>query len=244
MRILRPVTILIGCLSSACQAPQVESKAGQPEPAVHTWPIVYEQHFLGARTLSEFAFTDAFAWQWHQQGEEHGMKLLGNSKYKPPHRSPTSIALLKDLEVADFDLDVDLMQTGRNYGHRDLCLFFGFQSPKHYYYVHLATSPDQNAHNIFRVNDAPRTNIAPVASQGIDWGKEVWHRIHVERRVQEGTIRIFWDDQTQPILAATDATFDWGRIGFGSFDDSGIVANVVVRAPATRSATSRGSPFR
>ena len=32
-------------------------------------------------------------------------------------------------EDPDFVLEADLLQTGRQYGHRDLCLFFGFVSP-------------------------------------------------------------------------------------------------------------------
>jgi hypothetical protein len=207
------------------------------------WPIVYQQNFLGPRALAEFAFTDAARWEWHQQGEEHGLKLLGGSEYQPPHRSPTSIALIQSFEVRDFDLDVDLKQTGRNYGHRDMCLFFGFQSPSRFYYTHMATSPDANAHNIFRVQDEPRTNMSPPAKQGIDWGDGIWHHVHIERRVKDGVIRVYWDDQTEPILSAIDTNFDWGRIGFGSFDDSGIVANIVVRAPMTRSAGGNGNPF-
>lgn len=240
---MRTISIIVAAsLLAACEAPELAPQ-GESFGAATVWPVVYEQNFEAAGSLSDFAFTDANAWQWHQSGEEHGMKLLGGSKYKPPKRSPTSIALLKGLEFADFDLDVDLKQTGRNYGHRDLCLFFGFQSNAQYYYTHMATSPDQNAHNIFRVDNAPRTNIAPVAKNGIDWGKDVWHHIHLERRIKDGSVRIYWDDQTEPILAATDKTFDWGRIGFGSFDDSGIVANVVVRAPATRSSGKADNPF-
>lgn len=214
--------------------------APAPRPA---WPIVYQQDFSDARATQDFVFTDASRWRHHADGDTRGLELLGKSKYKPKHRSPTSIALLRDLEVRDFDLEVDLKQTGRNYGHRDMCLFFGFQGPSSFYYTHMATSPDQNAHNVFRVHDAPRTNIAPVAEHGIDWGQDVWHHIRVERRVAEGTIRIYWDDGQAPILTAEDNTFDWGRIGFGSFDDSGIVTNIVVRAPMTRSVSHGSNPF-
>ena len=207
------------------------------------WPIVYKQKFLSQRTLADFAFTDAVRWEWHQQGDQHGLKLLGGSQYKPTHRSPTSIALIKSVEVLDFDLDVDLMQTGRNYGHRDMCVFFGFQSPSRFYYTHMATKPDANAHNIFRVKDAPRTNMAPVAKNGIDWGDATWNHVHIERRVKDGSIHVYWNDQEEPILSATDTSFDWGRIGFGSFDDSGIVANIVLRAPLTRSVNGMVNPF-
>jgi hypothetical protein len=207
------------------------------------WPIVYQQNFLDADSLTDFAFTDASRWEFHHKENEHGLKLLGGSNYKPPHRSPTSIALIKDLEVRNFNLEVELKQTGRNYGHRDMCLFFGFQSPAQYYYTHLATSPDANAHNIFRVQDSPRTNIAEIAERGIDWGDDIWHTVRIERRAQTGLIRVFFDDATQPVLTATDTNFAWGRVGFGSFDDSGIVANIILRAPVSRKTTNARNPF-
>lgn len=215
--------------------------AGSAEPSA--WSIVVDVDFASPACRERFAFTDASRWRWRGDDGTASLELLGDSGYEPPVRSPTSIALLKDIEVADFDLDVDVLQTGRDYGHRDLCLFFGFQSPTRYYYVHLAKTPDPHAHNVFRVADAPRESLAAVAENGIDWGDGVWHHVRIERRVANGTIRVFWDGGVQPILSAVDATFAWGRIGFGSFDDSGRIASLRVRAPAIRQSTESASPF-
>ena len=205
------------------------------------FPVVYEQACADASCLEDFVFTDRSKWRMRAGAHAPALELLGKSAYKPPHRSPLSIALIEGVEVQDFDLDVDLLQTGRNYGHRDLCLFFGLQSNSRFYYTHLATSPDQNAHNVFLVNDAPRTNLIAPLEQGIDWGRDVWHHVRVERRVADGTVKVFWDHAAEPVLVAEDRTFDWGRIGFGSFDDSGLVRNIVLRAPRHRFA--EGDPF-
>ena len=209
----------------------------------HVWPVVYEQSFASPAALDELAFSEPTKWCHRGPDAPHGpaLELLGKSDYRPPHRSPHSIALVQDVEVRDFDLEVELLQNGRDYGHRDLCLFFGFASPSRFYYVHLATTPDPNAHNVFVVTDAPRTNLAPVAAAGIDWGRDRWHRVRIERRVDAGTIAVYWDDRPEPVLTATSDAIGWGRIGFGSFDDSGLMRNVVLRAPASRRPTS--APF-
>lgn len=225
--LLWAVVVPAGCCST--------ESATSPAPV---WSVVYEADFTREAELEGYAFSDAERWRWH----EGSLELLGQSDYAPPHRSPTSIALVPELELRDFDLEVELMQTGRAYGHRDLCLFFGFQDPAHYYYVHLATTPDANAHNVFRVDGAPRTNVAPVAAKGVDWGQEEWHRVRIERRVEAGTVRVFWDGGATPVLEATDATFGWGRIGFGSFDDSGRVGSVRIRAPESRTPAA-AQPF-
>ena len=205
------------------------------------YPVVYEQPCAAVACLEDFVFTDAARWRMREGDHAPALELAGRSDYRPPHRSPLSIALIGGVEVQDFDLDVDLLQTGRNYGHRDLCLFFGLQSKSRFYYTHLATSPDQNAHNVFLVNDAPRTNLIAPLEQGIDWGRDVWHHVRVERRIADGTVKVFWDHDAEPVLVAEDRTLDWGRVGFGSFDDSGLVRNIVLRAPRHRFA--EGDPF-
>ena len=44
-----------------------------------------------------------------------------------PVRSPLNIALVRGHDLADFVMDVAVRSTGRDYGHRDLCLFFDYQ---------------------------------------------------------------------------------------------------------------------
>ena len=224
MKRLLPILVSTPLLFAAC--------AGTPPLAEEG--LTYEQDFASPAVLGQLQVTDVEAWDWSDEGGINSLELLGASEYSPPHRSPTSIALVDELLFADFDLDVDLLQTGREYGHRDMCLFFGFESPSRFYYVHLASTPDPHAHNIFLVDDAPRVAIAPVGEKGIDWGDGVWHHVRIERRVESGTIRVFFDDLETPVLEAVDKTLSWGRVGFGSFDDSGRIAKLRVSAPEVK----------
>ena len=41
----------------------------------------------------------------------HALRVTGKSKYQPPHRSPHSIALLKDIQVGDFEITVRVQNT-------------------------------------------------------------------------------------------------------------------------------------
>lgn len=123
-----------------------------------------------------------------------------------------------------------MKQTGREYGHRDMCLFFGYQSPQEFYYAHLATAADDHAHNVFLVNKTPRTKIARSTTKGVDWGLDVWHKVALERRLADGSIRVWFDDMEQPIMVAEDKTFGLGHLGFGSFDDTGRVADIQIWA--------------
>jgi hypothetical protein len=195
------------------------------------WRLAYEQHFDSPASLSDFAMSDANAWKFAADGFSLALELFRQSEYQPEVRSPVNLALIADRVFADFVLEVDLVQTGREYGHRDMCLFFGVQDPTHFYYVHLATRADDHAHNVFIVDGAPRTKIARDTTAGVEWGLEVWHKVRLERRVREGTIRVFFDNLTTPVMVARDTTFGAGWIGFGSFDDTGKIDNIRLWTP-------------
>jgi hypothetical protein len=204
-----------------------------PAPLPTGFRLAYEQHFDTAAALRGFAMSDTNAWEYSADGSSFALELARQSKYQASVRSPFNIALIADQAFGDFTLEADLVQTGKEYGHRDMCLFFGFQDPTHFYYVHLATAADDHAHNIFIVNGAPRTKIARETTKGVNWGLGVWHKVRLERRLADGSIRVYFDDLTHPIMVAEDKTFGSGWIGFGSFDDTGKVDNIRIWSPTS-----------
>lgn len=181
-------------------------------------PVLFEDNFTtGAERWEP---TDAKAWKVIDTKEGKAYSQFQQSKYKPPHRSPFNFALIKDLSVTDFVFDARLQSTGKDGPHRDMCLFFGYQDPAHFYYVHIAKRADDHANQIFIVNGEPRKKISMKTTEGTPWD-DAWHRVKIIRSVADGRIEIYFDDLKTPIMTATDKTFAWGRVGIGSFDDSG-----------------------
>ncbi len=202
-----------------------------PEHVPAGYQLVYEASFDDPEAVDAFVFTDPDAWRHAKAEDGNGyLELYRQSEYKPEHRSPLNIALIKVGRVESFVLDVDLMQHGREYGHRDMCVFFGFNDPGHFYYTHMATKADQNAHQIMIVNDAPRTPVTAERTAGVDWGEDAWRHIRVVRDAASGRIAVYFDDMDNPVQVATDKAFKSGYIGFGSFDDVGRVDNIRVWA--------------
>ena len=193
------------------------------DDAAHDLPaIVHETFDDGA---SRWQPTDPDAWKIASGPHGNVLSQFRQSEYRPPHRSPLNISLLRGVNVGDFTLEVDLLSTIRDYGHRDMCLFFGYQDPAHFYYVHLGKRADDHANQIFIVNGAPRTKISTRSTPGTDWDDH-WHHVKIKRRVAEGTIEVYFDDMEDPVMTADDKTFAWGQIGLGSFDDTGQWDNV------------------
>ena len=196
------------------------------------YKLLYEQKFDKPDVLKHFAMTDPAAWRIADTNDQRALELTRQSKYQPAVRSPVNIALIADKVFTDFVLEADLIQTGREYGHRDMCLFYGVQNPTNFYYTHIATAADPNAHNVFIVKNAPRKNIAKETTKGANWGLNVWHKVRLERDTKAGAIRVYFDDLSKPIMIAEDKNFMSGYIGFGSFDDTGMIDNIRIWGPA------------
>ena len=151
----------------------------------------------------------------------HALRALGTSKYEPPFRSPPNIVLLKDVTVGDFELTAKVQSTNPTAGpHRDMCIVFDYQDPTHFYYVHFGALADPNACQIFIVDDAARTPITVKTASGTPW-TDGWQDVRVVRKVDDGTIEVYFNDMGEPFMTAKDTKFKWGRVGLGTFDDNG-----------------------
>jgi len=217
------------CLHLLCICCIGSAIAGADEPpaaSLQGLPLLHAEDFESG--AQDWEPTDEAAWQIIEvEGNHVYNQHKKRSDYKPPVRSPYNRSLLKGLEVTDFVLDVQLQSTHPDYGHRDLCLFFGYQDDAHLYYVHLGKQEDPHANNIFIVNGAPRLKISTKTTSGTNWDDE-WHHARVVRNVEAGTIEVYFDDMDEPVMTAVDKTFTWGRVGVGSFDDTGNFDDVLV----------------
>ena len=123
--------------------------------------------------------------------------------------------------MSDFVLTVKVQSTNKGAGaHRDMCLFFYYQDPAHFYYVHMGMRPDPHSSQIMIVNDKPRVMITKNKTPGVPWD-DGWHELKLVRRTADGAIEVYFDDMKKPMMIAADKTFTWGQVGLGSFDDNG-----------------------
>ena len=189
-------------------------------------PVVTTENFN--KGAANWEPKDPSAWKVVKQGDNSFYSMFKDSSYKPEVRSPVNFALLKEVTVSDFVLDVDMRSTQEVYGHQDLCLFFGYQDPSHFYYVHLGREADAHANSIFLVNGEPRVSIAQKRTDGTAWTKD-WHHVRIKRDTSKGTIQVYFDDMKKPVMTTVDKHFLHGRIGIGSFDDTGDFDNLSLR---------------
>jgi hypothetical protein len=143
-------------------------------------------------------------------------------------RRPAALAILKSEPLTDVTFRLELRSTAPvDLAVRDVQLIVGYQSPTQFYYVHLSAKTDAVHNGIFIVNNADRRRIDEPTSKA-RLTDQAWHRARLERNASTGTIAVFFDDEATPILSATDKTLGWGRVGLGSFDETGEFRNVEV----------------
>jgi len=199
-------------VSAGCAAPVKPEDTGK-------MPLVFQADFEDGK-LDGWQATDPAAWRIERREGNKVLSLFGKGNYKPKVRSPRNINIIQDANVAGFELELKMLSTKEYNPRRDLCVFFGYQDPTHFYYAHIAEKSDKVHNMIYIVDDAPRTSITGMRNEGNSW-RGGWHKVKLIRDVDKGTIEVYFDDMSRPVMTAVDKRFKWGRIGVGSFDDTG-----------------------
>jgi hypothetical protein len=180
--------------------------------------------------IGRWELVDPKSWAIEEHGKGKSLAIISReSAYKPKVRSPLHIALIKDISVDDFELTFKVKSTKNTGNHRDCCVFFNYQDPTHFYYVHLGAKPDPASGQIFIVDDEPRRPLT-MNTKSVPWTDD-WHTIKVVRKVADGTVAVYFDDMDHPHLETKDTKFGKGRLGIGSFDDMDAFDELRVYAP-------------
>ncbi len=147
-------------------------------------------------------------------------------------RAPTSWSVAVGYDVTSFEFTGRLKcDANTANARRDLCVFFHFQDPTHFCYVHFSASSDE-AHNIIGlVNGADRLkiNLEPPGKSTFRLTDKSWHTFKVRGDAASGRIEAYLDDMHEPILTAVDRTLSHGLVGVGSFDDTGFFDDLRLR---------------
>jgi hypothetical protein len=199
-------------------------------PAEDKLPLMFSADFENGR---------ADGWRPNNPGHWRVVKMDGSMVYEltaPGEqgkvRAPTSWSVAEKYDVASFEFTGRLKcNVDPDNLRRDLCVFFHFQDPTHFYYVHFSASSD-DAHNIIGlVNGADRVkiNLEPPGKSVFRLNDKNWHTFKVTYDATTGKIAAFLDDPDNPILTAADRTLSHGLVGVGSFDDTGFFDDLKLR---------------
>jgi hypothetical protein len=189
------------------------------DPALKT--VNFRDNFSSGK-LDAWQFPFAEDWVVKQDGPLHYLHMLRNREPLVPRR-PQQFGLVKGVTVGSFTLETRVRREGGS-----MMIAFNYVDSLHFYYTHLSQDPGRkvDVHNgIFLVDGAPRRRIAGIEADPV-LPDTNWHKVRVERDVASGLIKVFVDAEAQPRFSVVDKTFKCGRVGLGSFDETGDYADV------------------
>lgn len=178
----------------------------------------YGLSFNSEKELSTLNLSDSTGWIISKNGNGGKcLKQVGKNFQKDS--TIRSTLLFKNPEVGSYILEADVMQTPTNYDLVHLCLIFGYQNNDQYAFAQLASQADRFTHNIFIVEKDEQQRILEKQEKGIDWGFEQWHKVKIERNIQESTLKV-WVDGNQVFESNDTRLMHKGLVGLGNSGDS------------------------
>jgi hypothetical protein len=190
-------------------------------------------------------FSDGFGlWQKSPSGMWEILNENGNSiaaltqagEQPGGVRRPTGFLLLPQFAWSDytFSLRAKTLEPA-TIVHRDVVLIFGYVDATHFYYVHVSSDSDDKYHNIIMKVDGENRSTIDQQVKPFAPLTDNWHQIKVTHE-SSGSIRVFVDDLSTPLMTAEDSTYPAGAIGFGAFDDRALFDDIVVTGSASTTA--------
>ena len=142
-------------------------------------------------------------------------------------RRPKQFAILQEGPFTSVTMEVEVKRNGKS-----LLLVFGHQDEGHFNYAHISVDDPakQPVHNgVFHVFGGERVRISPLeGGPGLLPTKE-WTKVKLEWNGKTGKMVVHADGKTSTALQAVDLSLKYGRVGVGSFNETGRFRNLKVR---------------
>ena len=156
------------------------------------------------------------------------LEITENSINRDPFSAPSARAIYEKSTFTSFELTADIKSNAPLSEKRgDMIIIFGYQSPTQYYYAHLTGTVDSIHNGVFVVDNMDRRKVDFTEFEPVLIDRE-WHKIRLARDTETGSIKIFKDGDNSPTITVHDKTFLEGKIGFGSFNDTGEIRKIKV----------------
>jgi hypothetical protein len=192
--------------------------------------------FLTSSVLFASDVIDVFGYPWTVpvsadwrvgSSGEPVLHLLSPRGPLPGPRRPIQFALAETPDFGTVTMDLDVRPLGHS-----LILVFAYRDAAHFDYAHLSTDPatKEHVHNgVFHVYGGERVRISSETGRSAFPATNRWYHVHLAHDGSTGSVNVAVDGQPIPALNAIDVSLPSGRVGIGSFDETGDFKNVKIQ---------------
>jgi hypothetical protein len=203
---------------------------------------------VGADTIETFGqkwtVLDPADWKIDREGGTEVLRLAQTKGPLPPPapRRPRQFAIAQTPDWQRVTVEAELKPLGRS-----LIIVFAYKDDAHFNYAHISTDTKTHVHNgIFHVYGGERVRISPQREPPAFPENNKWYRVRLTHDASSGIVAVTVNGREVPGLNAVDLSLGPGKIGLGSFDETGEFRNVKITgtpARASRSATEKEMPM-
>jgi hypothetical protein len=188
---------------------------------------------LSAAAAAAADTVEAFGFRWTVQNAadwtvEGGVLRLLVPGEPPPGlpRRPQKYALAETAPFRKVTLEAEVRRNGRS-----LVLIYAWQDEAHFNYAHISSDPAEKVHvhnGIFHIFGGERVRISPLDGPP-SLPTQDWTPVRLLFDGDSGRCIVEVNGKRNPSLEAADLSLRYGRVGLGSFDETGDFRNVRIR---------------
>lgn len=163
-------------------------------------------------------------WKVDQEGGRAVLHLITGREPPPGPRRPRQFAIAEMPAFHQVTVDADVKPL-----QRSLMIVFAYRDQAHFDYAHLsidAGTKEPNHNGIFHVYGGERVRISSVTGPPAFSQSNRWYHVHLSFNGTSGVVEVFVNGQPIPALRAVDLSLPAGRVGIGSFDETGDFRNL------------------
>jgi hypothetical protein len=166
-------------------------------------------------------------WKTETEDSTPVLRLLTGREPLPGPRRPFQFALATDTpDYRQVTVEGDIRPTKRS-----CIIVFAYRDKAHFDYAHLSTdtATKQPVHNgIFHVYGGERVRISSEAGPAAFPEINRWYHVRLVHDGKTGAVDVTVDDRPVPALHAVDLSLHSGKVGIGSFDETGDFRNIKI----------------
>lgn len=171
---------------------------------------------------------DAGDWQVLKEGSEEILHMTKGREPLPGPRRPFQFALCDMPPAREVTLEADIRPLKRS-----VMIVYAYRDEAHFNYAHLSSdrAAIQPVHNgVFHVFGGERVRISAQDGPASFTAVNRWYHVKLSFNGAAGSVEVLVDNQPIPSLHAVDLSLTRGKVGLGSFNETGDFKNVKISA--------------
>lgn len=172
----------------------------------------------------EWSVPNRADWEIQEEGGTPILHMKVGRNPLPGPRRPFQFAIAETEPFSKVTVDADIRPLKRS-----VMIVYAYRDPAHFDYAHISTDITNPVHNgVFHVYGGERVRISREGGPASFPEINRWYHVRLVQDGATGTVNVTVDGKAIPALHAVDLSLTTGKVGIGSFNETGDFKNVKI----------------